>query len=674
MKGELGQVALAVGFAAALTGAVLAGLGAVRSDARLARAARRFLWAVLGASVAAVAVMEWALLGHDFSLAYVAANGSRETPTLFTVASLWAALQGSILLWALILALHLAFSAHRWRDRALQPAIGWATAVGLGVAAFFFALMLGPANPFRPVDGPIPADGTGPNPLLQNHPMMAFHPPMLYLGYVGMTVPFALGMGALISGRIDDQWLKLTRQATLLAWGCLTLGIVLGAWWSYQVLGWGGYWAWDPVENAALIPWFTATAYLHSIRVQERRGMLRVWNLSLLLATYCLTILGTFLTRSGVVSSIHAFSASSVGPVLLVFLGTVAAVGLGLLAWRGDRLRSPGSIDSPLSREAAFLVNNLILTTLAAVVITGTVFPLLAEALWGRQLTVGAPYFDRLFAPLGVALLVLMVVAPMLPYRAMEARQLRERLLGPALAGSVTVAGVTALGARGVERVLAFGLAAAVLWSVVEQVGPQVRARARSRGERLVVAFGRLVTGNRRRYGGLVVHLGVATIAVALAASYGAGAHRDLLLRPGTSGNLAGYTVTYLGTRAQATPQKLTLSARLQVTRDGDLVGTYSPSLSVFPGATEAVGSPAVRVGLIEDLYLTLVSSPDQTGRVTIGAFVNPLVTWLWLGGLIMAAGTVWAAWPTRRRHPAGLPPEPLTAPVEDVVLAGSTT
>jgi cytochrome c-type biogenesis protein CcmF len=671
VKGELGQFALAVGFAAALTGAVLAGLGAARRDARLARAGRRFLWAVLAAAVGAVAVMEWALLSHDFSLAYVAANGSRETPTLFTVASLWAALQGSILLWALILALHLAFSARRWRARALEPAIGWATSVGLAVAAFFFALMLGPANPFDPVDGPIPADGAGPNPLLQNHPMMAFHPPMLYLGYVGMTVPFALGMGALISGRVDDQWLRLTRQATLVAWGFLTTGIVLGAWWSYQVLGWGGYWAWDPVENAALIPWFTATAYLHSIRVQERRGMLRVWNLSLLLATYCLTIVGTFLTRSGIVSSIHAFSASSVGPVLLGYLAVIAAAGLGLLAWRGDRLRSPGHIDSPLSREAAFLVNNLVLTALTAVVITGTVFPLLAEALWGRQLTVGAPYFDRLFAPLGLALLVLMAVAPMLPYRAMEPRKLRERLLGPGIAGSLTVAAATALGARGVERVLAFGLAAAVLWSVAEQVGPQVRSRARSHGERLVVAFGRLVTGNRRRYGGLLVHLGVATIAVALAASYGAGAHRDLVLRTGTSGTVAGYTITYEGTRAHATPQKLTLSARLVVTRDGDRLGVYSPSLSVFPGATEAVGSPAVRVGLAQDLYLTLVSSPNQAGRVTVGVFVNPLVTWLWLGGLIMAAGTVWAVWPARRRR-AGPTPAPADTPVVDGVLAGS--
>jgi len=672
VKPELGHLALAVGFAAAATGAALAALGAARRDLRAARVGRLFVALVVVAAVGAVAVMEWALLGHDFSLAYVAQNGSRATPTLFTVASLWAALQGSILLWALILAVHLGVAAHRWRGLTGDPAIGWATAVGLAVAAFFFALMLGPADPFRAVQGAVPADGAGPNPLLQNHPMMAFHPPMLYLGYVGFTVPFALAMGALISGRVDEQWLRLTRQTTLLAWGLLTVGIVLGAWWSYEVLGWGGYWAWDPVENAALIPWFTATAFLHSVRIQERRGRLRVWNLSLLLATYCLTIVGTFLTRSGVVASVHAFSRSAVGPVLLGFLAVLAVSALALLAWRGDRLRTPGRIDSPLSREAAFLVNNLVMTALATVVVTGTVFPLLAEALWNRQLAVGAPYFDRLAAPLGLTLLLLMAVAPLLPYRAMEPRQLRERLLGPAVAAAGTAAAVTAAGVRGVERVVALGLAAAVAWSVVSSVAPQVRARARAHGERRLVALGRLVAGNRRRYGGFVVHLGVAIIAVALAASYGAGTHRELVLAQGRSATVQGYTVTYLGTEARSTPQKLTLSAQLRVTHDGQPVGVLTPSLAVFPGATEAVGSPSVRAGLRQDLYLTLVSSPDETGQVTVGVFVNPLVSWLWLGGLVMALGTAWAAWPARRRvRRPGVPAR--DAPVLDTPAAGET-
>ena len=301
--------------------------------------------------------------------------------------------------------------------------------------------MLGPANPFHPVHGVVPTDGVGPNPLLQNHPLMAFHPPFLYVGYVGFTVPFALAIAALISGRVGEQWLRLTRTATLIAWSALTAGIVLGAWWSYQVLGWGGYWAWDPVENAALIPWFTATAYLHSVIVQERRGMLRVWNLSLLIATYCLTILGTFLTRSGVVNSVHAFTQSAIGPTLLAYLAFVALLGLGLLAWRGDRLHAVGRIDSPLSREAAFLGNNLVLTALAAVVVTGTVYPLVAQAVSGDQLSIGEPYFDRLGAPLGLALLFLMAVAPLLPYRAVEADALRRRLQRPGHGGRPDHAG-----------------------------------------------------------------------------------------------------------------------------------------------------------------------------------------------------------------------------------------
>ena len=359
--------------------------------------------------------MEWALVTHDFSLRYVADNGSRATPLLYTVASLWGALEGSILLWALILAGYLAAMVHRFRDRTSDPLFGWALLTGLVVAAFFFGLMLGPANPFRLVQGAIPTDGPGPNPLLQNHPLMAFHPPILYLGYVGFTVPFSFAVGALVTGRLGEGWLAETRRATLLAFGCLTAGIVLGGWWSYEVLGWGGYWAWDPVENASLLPWLTATAYLHSVLVQERRGMLRVWNLSLVAATFALTIFGTFLTRSGMVNSVHAFSQSAIGPVLLGFLAAIVLVSVGLIGWRADVLRSPGRIDSPVSREGAFLANNLLFAGFALVVLVGTVFPLIAEAYDGRQLSVGEPYFDTMTRPIGIALLFLMAVAPVHP-------------------------------------------------------------------------------------------------------------------------------------------------------------------------------------------------------------------------------------------------------------------
>jgi cytochrome c biogenesis factor len=446
------------------------------ATARLCRVSRRLLAVgrqavllVLVAGLLAAGVMEWALLTHDFSLEYVARNGSRSTPVLYTVASLWGALEGSILLWALVLGGYLTAMVRRFRTRADDPLFSWALLTGLVVAAFFFGLMLGPANPFRLVGGVVPADGPGPNPLLQNHPLMAFHPPILYLGYVGFTVPFSFAVGALVTGRLGEGWLVEARRATLLAFGALTVGIVLGGWWSYEVLGWGGYWAWDPVENASFLPWLTATAYLHSVLVQERRGMLRVWNLSLLVATFCLTIFGTFLTRSGVINSVHSFTQSAIGPILLGFLVVVMVVSVGLIAWRADRLRSPGRIDSPLSREGAFLANNLLFAAFALVVLLGTVFPLVAEAYDGRQLSVGEPYFDSMTRPIGFVLLFLMAVAPALPWRAAGAGVLHRRLVGPAWVGALAMlAGATA-GLRGLAPLGAVGLGAFALAGIARQ-------------------------------------------------------------------------------------------------------------------------------------------------------------------------------------------------------------
>src|SRR5688572_15063934 len=371
--------------------------------------------------------MVYALVAHDFSVKYVAMVGSRATPLFYTVISLWGALEGSILFWIFVLSSLSALVVYqnRFREGTL---VAYSGGVLMLVSVFFLILLVGPANPFGLVS-PVPPDGPGPNPLLQNHVLMAVHPPLLYLGYVGMTVPFAFAIGAVLSGEIDnDGWIRLTRRWTLLAWMFLSAAIVAGMWWSYEVLGWGGYWAWDPVENASFIPWLTATAFLHSVVVQERRGMLRVWNLSLIIATFCLTILGTFLTRSGVLNSVHAFSESDIGAWFLTFLGLAAATGIGLIAWRGDRLRTPGRIDSPVSREGAFLANNLLFAGFAFVVLLGTVFPLLVEALQDKKLSVGEPYFDRMTVPIGLALLFMMAVAPALPWRAASGEVLRRRL------------------------------------------------------------------------------------------------------------------------------------------------------------------------------------------------------------------------------------------------------
>ncbi len=511
--------------------------------------------------------------------------------------------------------------------------------------------MLGPANPFTRTDV-VPLNGSGPNPLLQNHILMAFHPPILYIGYVGFTVPFMFAIAALVTGRFGEGWLTDTRRVTLIAWGFLTVGIILGAWWSYEVLGWGGFWAWDPVENASLLPWLTATAFIHSVIVQERRGMLRVWNLSLVIATFCLTILGTFLTRSGVVDSVHAFTESDIGPWLLTFLAVVAITGIGLIAWRGDALRAPGRIDSAVSRESAFLANNLLFACLAFVVLLGTVFPLVAEALNGSRLSVGGPYFDRMTTPIGLALLFLMAAAPALPWRATSGEVVRHRLLVPAWIGAATMVIAVALGARDIAEVIAYGLGAFATAGIVRQFYLGVRGRRRALGESGAQALGRATRSNPRLYGGLVVHFGVVLIAVALAASSAHGTSETVRLRLDESAKVGGYTFTYVGANTERSGQKTTVSAGVRVQKGERDLGVYAPAVSTYPNSTEGIGTPSVRTGLREDVYLTLVSSPNQQGRVTLGIRINSMIVWLWIGGAVMAIGTVLALLPSLRRRP----------------------
>jgi cytochrome c-type biogenesis protein CcmF len=564
---------------------------------------------------------------------------------LFTITGMWSALEGSILLWALVLSGYLAVMVRHFRTRASDPLVGWATLTVFVVAAFFFALMVGPANPFRVIHGAIPTNGPGPNPLLQNHPLVAFHPPMLYLGYVGFTIPFAFAVAALVTGRLGEGWLVETRRWTLFAWGFLTIGIVLGAWWSYEVLGWGGYWAWDPVENASFIPWLTATAYLHSVMVQERRGMLRIWNLSLLLATFSLTILGTFLTRSGVLESVHSFTESPIGPWILTFFGLVVAAAVVLIGWRGDRLRSPGSIDSPVSREGAFLANNLLFAAFCFVVLLGTVFPLLAEAINGDRLSVGGPYFNRMTTPIVIALLFLMAIAPVLPWRKSSEEVLRHRLLWPAWTATLVVVLCVATGLRGLAPLVVFWLGTFAAGSAVRQLV----LSARRQGWRGLMG---------RANGGMIVHIGVVLIAVAFAASHAYGHSREFRLMPGQSAGVSGHQVTYLGSSTVRDANKTSVRARVRV--DGGKV--YAPAVHQFPFATQAIGSPSVKSSLSDDVYLTLVAPPDQAGgSAVIGVIVQPLIIWLWIGGGVIAVGTLLAAWPGRRRRPTA----PVSAPVE---------
>jgi cytochrome c-type biogenesis protein CcmF len=644
VNAALGTAGIVLGLAASVGGVASLGFALARRNFRLMAVGRSYVLLALGGAVLAVAAMERALITRDFTVQYVADNGSSRTPALYNVSTLWAALEGSLLLWVLILTVYMALVVRKFRHRLDDPLVGWAMLTMLVVSGFFFLLLLAPANPFQAFDPPAGFDGPGPNPLLQNHPLMAVHPPVLYLGYVGFTVPFAFAVAALVTGRVGEGWLLETRRWTLFAWGFLTLGIVLGAWWSYEVLNWGGYWGWDPVENASLLPWLTGTAYLHSVMVQERRGMLRVWNLSLLCATFSLTILGTFLTRSGIIASVHAFTEGSIGAWLLAFFGLTVAVTLGLIGWRGDRLRAPGRIDSPLSREGGFLANNLLFAAFAFVVLFGTVYPLLVEALNGDQLSIGSPYFERMAVPFGLTLLFLMAVAPVLPWRKASGELLSQRLFWPAWAGTAAVVVAVLLGARGLAPLLAFGFGGFAAGAAVRQV---VLA-ARRQGWRGLVG---------RTNGGMIVHVGVVLIAVALAASGSYDTERELTLERGDTAVVAGREIGYVGSRTVEQSNKTSVRAR--VTVDGEV---HEPALNQFAGSEQSIGTPSVATSPVRDVYLALLRAPaDDAGEtVVVRVVVQPLMMWLWIGGVVMALGTVLAAFPGRRRNPI----DPVSAPV----------
>ena len=632
----LGDLGIAIAVAAALAALVSFGLGLWRRDRIFLAIGRGLLWLVLLGAALAFSAMERALVNRDFTVAYVAENGSSATDRLFNVATAWAALEGSILLWGLVLAGFVVAASVRFRRRGDDPLVVCALMCALLVVLFFFGLMVGPADPFVAFDPPPGYDGPGPNPLLQDNPLMAVHPPMLYLGYVGFTVPFAFAVSSLALGRTDENWLAETRRWSLFAWGFLTAGIVLGAWWSYDTLGWGGYWAWDPVENASLLPWLTATAYLHSAMVQERRGMLRVWNLSLVCATFCLTILGTFITRSGVLDSVHSFTASGIGPAILGFFGVVAGACVLLIGWRGDRLRAPGRFDSFFSREGTFLANNLLFALFAAVVLLGTVFPLVAEATSGERLSVGAPYFQRMTMPLGMLLLFLMAAAPVLPWRKASGELLGRRLLWPAWCGVGVLAVAVGLGARGPAPLVAFALGGFAGGAAARQL---VLA-SRRQGWRGLLG---------RTNGGMVTHIGVVIIAVGLAASGSYLQQAELALGEGQAARFAGQEFGFVGVREVVHDERLEVRAEIAV----DGACCVAPAISRYTLRGQVVGHPATLTSARRDVQLSVVRLPSETGgNLVLRITVQPLIVWLWVGGAVMLVGIVLAAFPGRRRRP----------------------
>lgn len=661
MAAGVGRLALSLAFALAVYGAGAAIVGARRRHALLVESARTTAYSLLALVAVANGAMLAAVLTDDFSIRYVAENSSRATPTFFKVLSLWAADQGSLLLWNLVLGGFVAAVAFRFRRRRPET-FPWAMATMYGVAAFYLLLVLGPTAPFAELS-PVPPDGRGPLPLLQNHPLMAAHPPLLYLGFIGMTVPFAFGVAALATGRLSDEWIRVTRRWTLVAWTALTAGLVLGALWSYGVLGWGGYWAWDPVENVALLPWLTATAFLHSVMVEERRGMLKVWNLSLVIGTFALTVLGTFLTRGSILSSVHAFAQSIVGPMYLGFLALVLVGGFGLLAARSPLLASESGFDTPLSREAAFLGNNVLLLVPTFTVLVGTIYPLLAEALTGEKVSVGGPHFTRTTVPVMLLLLFLMGIGPLLPWRAGSARRVASRLRGPAWAGALTVAALALSGMRDLAALLAFGLAVFVVTATVAELSRGVRAHRRASSGPLLRTVLAAARRNPRLYGGLVVHLGVVLAAVAVTASSAFDRQAEVTLGRGGSAAFAGHTFRFEGVREVEEPHRRVVVADVALLEDGRAEERLTPSLNYYPASADPIGTPAIRYGtpanLFRDLYVSVVALDPEGSRATFRLHLNPGVVWLWVGGAVMLLGGVLAAWPERRRRTLPLPDRP---------------
>ena len=648
MTALIGHTSILLAFSLALIGIVIPIIGSRRDDARYLAYTRL---AILGQFVLvtlAASSLIYGLVTTDFSIKYVAFNTTRATPIYYRITGLWGALEGSLLLWEWILIIFSGIVAWVYRDRHREM-MPWVLMIFSIVSAFFLGVVAFVSNPFETIF-PIPPDGRGLNPLLEDANMMT-HPPLLYTGFVGLTVPYAFAMAALIRGKVDEGWIVATRRWTITAWFFLTMGNLVGAWWSYHVLGWGGYWAWDPVENAAFMPWLPATAFLHSVQVQERRSMLKVWNLSLIIIAFSLTIFGTFLTRSGILSSIHAFSSGPVGTVFLAFLAFVLLSSFGLLAYRSDQLKGQPELDSMVSRESAFLLNNIVLVSALFTIFLGTIFPLLSEAVAGVQVSVGAPYFNSVIVPLFLLLVFLMGVGPIIAWRKASWDNLKRNFLWPA-AGSLLV-GAILFGwkIRDFLPLLGFTLLAFVALTIFYDTALALRARRRIAGEGLLSGLATLARRNQRRYGGFIVHLGVVLIIMGIAGSMTYSLEREVTLALKEHLTLGHYLIQFEGLKGEQQPTHFRVEGAFRVFHGGDEVGVLSPALKFFPTQQSPVGRAVHRSSISDDIYLILSGFSElDKNQATLKVLVRPLVVWIWIGGFVIVLGTLVAILPLGSR------------------------
>jgi len=649
----LGGLCLWIAFLVGIWGALAGFVGGRQGRRDLEQSARHAVFAMCVALWVAVAALEWALFQHDFNVEYVASYTSRNLPIFYTWSALYAGQKGSLLFWASVLSLFgsLAMVLTSRRHRALLP---YVAGVVCTVATFFISVMLfGQANPFHRL-AYTPLDGSGLNPQLQN-PGMVFHPPMLYLGYISITIPFAFAMAALLSKRLDVDWLVAIRKWTLLSWLFLSVGICLGMWWAYVELGWGGYWAWDPVENASLLPWLTMTAFLHSVMVQEKRGMLKKWNLALIIGSWLLSIFGTFITRSGVISSVHSFTQSNVGYFFLFFLIAAATASFTVYGRRLPLLAAETKLESMVSREASFLFNNLLFVGIAFSVLWGTLFPILSELVQGTKVTVGPPFFNQVNIPLGLALLGLTGIGPLIAWRRASLPNLQRQFAVPVTVGVFTALVLLVGGMRDFYALMAIALGAFVAATVVQEFARGTRARHRQYDEPYALALGRLLGRNRRRYGGYIVHTGMVILFIAFA-GMAFKSETEATLRPGESTVLKSpygwtYTFTHLGVSQYDALNRQVTAATLEIARDGKRLGVLTTEKRQHvDGLGRPTFQPSTEVGirsdLREDLYVVLAGLVNGTEQAVFRFTINPLVWWVWYGGMIVALGGLIVMWP----------------------------
>jgi cytochrome c-type biogenesis protein CcmF len=646
---ELGRAALALCLGLAVYATVAGSLGASRRKRRLVVSADNALIGAFAASCVAFVVLLAAFLRRDFSFVYVAEHSSTTLPAPYSVSALWGGQEGSLLLWLVVAAAYAAAATVLAR-RTLGARIPWVTPA-FGLVVGFFALVLTVVStPFA--EQLPPAEGLGLNPSLQN-PYMMTHPIFLYLGYVGLMVPWAFAMGGLLANRTDEWWIVLTRRWTLLAWTFLGIGQLLGSKWAYEEIGWGGYYAWDPVENAALMPWLVATAFLHSVMVQEKKGMLRVWNVTLVSLAFALSIFGTFLTRSGVLNSIHSFARGAVGPALLVFLVLVVVISAALITWRLPSLRARTKLESLVSREATFLYNNLLLVALSLTILWGVIWPLVSELARGETRVVGAPYYNFFLRVLGLPLLLLMGIGPIIAWRRASTRALSRALIVPFTVAVAVGAALAALGAgSSLPGMVTYTFAAFTLTAIGLELWRGARAKRLASGSGWARSLGGLVASNRRRYGGYLVHVAVVLFAVGIAGSSSYQTIREGKLSPGESLAVRGYALTYRGAFERESENALERRAAIDVSDDQRQLGRLEPGKNAYSVEAFFSTEVAIRTNWLtgEDLFV-VAEQFNEDGSVYLRAYVKPLVNLLWLGGLLFVFGSVVAMWPDAREQ-----------------------